>query len=164
MALLAGQRITQQRLTDSMQRVIEYAPITANTGTTTTTEAIAITSAALTFRTGRAYRIALRGLAQSSAGGDTMTLKVRKTNTSGTVYLESFRLYIPVNGTNVDYYSSQICTNTTGADVSAPLVATYLRNSGGGNVLVAASATHVSYIRVEDIGLASDFPSAVAIT
>lgn len=159
-----GQKITDDRLDDNRQRIVGYTAITANTATTTTVETVGITSGAVTFETGRAYRIALRGLGQSSVAADTMTLRIRKTDTTGDVYLESFRIYIPVNDTNVDYYSAQICANNTGADVSAALVATYVRNSGTGNVRMAASATHVSYIQVEDIGLASDFPSARAIT
>ncbi|GGW41396.1 hypothetical protein [Streptomyces xantholiticus] len=161
--VLAGQLITADMWNRRAPVLKNYTPITANSSNTTTVETVAITTASVTFETGRAYRVILRGLGQSSVAEDTMTMRVRKTNTSGQVLLESFRIYIPAGGVNVDYYSAQVCTNTTGADVSAALVGTYVRNTGTGNCFMAASATHVSYIQVEDIGPASDFPSAVAI-
>jgi hypothetical protein len=162
---LAGQRLTADVLNNNTQRIIEYAPITANSATTTTTEIVTITSDSVTFRTLRAYRITLRALAQSGTSGDTVVFRVRKTNVTGDIYLDSHRIYIGIGGAvNFPYHDAQICANFTGADVSAALVATVVRGSGAGNAFMAASATHVSYLQVEDIGSSADFTSARAIT
>lgn len=164
MALPAGSILTPQRLLDNIPRTISYTANTANTSTATGTELVAITTSSVTFRAGRAYRVIFKGLAQSSAAGDTVTVRVRKTNTSGSIYLDSFRLYVAVAATNTPFYLGNICTNTTSADVSAVLVGTYVRVGGSGNVLLAATGTHVSYIEVQDIGDATDYANATAIT
>ncbi|MGW1324782.1 hypothetical protein ACWD64_19845 [Streptomyces antibioticus] len=164
MAWRPGQRITPQRLLDNTPHTISYTAITANTSTATTTEAVAVTTPSITFRAGRAYRITFKGLAQSSVAADTVTVRVRRTSTSGDIYVDSFRLPIPANATNVPFYLSNICTNGTSSDITVALVGTYVRASGTGNVLLAATTTHVCYIEVEDIGEATDFVAARAIT
>lgn len=164
MAWLPGMTITDQRLLDNTPRTISYTAITANTGTSTGTELVAVTTSSVTFRTGRAYRLTFKGLAQSSVAADAVTVRVRKTNISGDVYVDSFRLYIPAGGANVAFYLSTICSNSTVADVSAVLVGTFIRVAGSGSSLIAATGTHTCYIEVEDIGETADFPSARAIT
>ncbi|MFE3854607.1 hypothetical protein ACFXPN_26195 [Streptomyces griseorubiginosus] len=160
----AGQRVTADMLSFRPPYTVAYAPLAANTSTTTTTEAVAITTPSITFKNGRAYRITLKCLAQSSVSGDTVTLRVRKTDTSGTAYLDQLRKYIPANGANTPEHFSNIATNTTGSDVTAVLVATYQRASGTGNALIAASANNIAYVLVEDVGPAGDYSSAQAIS
>lgn len=164
MALTAGTILTPQKLLDAIPRTISYTAITANTGTSTGTETVALTTASVTFRTGRAYRITFKGLVQSSAAADQVTVRVRKTNTSGDVYIDSFRLVVPTAGGNTPFYLANICANSTSADVSAVLVGTFARIVGSGNSLISATGTHVCYVEVEEIGDAADFPSARAIT
>lgn len=165
MALPAGVILTPQRLLDNIPRTISYTAITANTAASTGTELVALTTSSITFRAGRAYRITFKGLVQSSVANDQLTVRVRKTNTSGDVYVDSFRLPILTANGNFPFYLANICSNTTSADVSAVLVGTFVRLSGGtGNCLIAATSTHVCYIEVEDIGDAADYPSARAIT
>jgi hypothetical protein len=156
--------ITAQRLLDNTPHTIEYSAITANTATNTGVEAVAVTTSSINFRAARAYKITFKGLAQSSVANDQVTVRVRKTNTSGDIYVDSFRLTIPTGGGNVPFYLSNICTNSTAADVSAVLVGTYVRLTGTGNSLIAATSTHVCYVEVEDIGEAADYLSARAIT
>lgn len=158
-----GQTITPQRLSDNTPHTINYTALTANTANNTGTEAVALTTASITFRAGRAYRVTFKGLAQSSVAADQLTVRVRKTNTSGDVYVDSFRIPIPTAGGNVPFYLANICTNTTSADVSAVLVGTYVRLTGTGNCVLAATTTHVCYVEVEDIGDAVDFAGARAI-
>lgn len=164
MALPAGSILTPQRLLDNIPRTISYTALTANTANNTGTEAVALTTSSVTFRAGRAYRITFKGLAQSSVAADQLTVRVRKTNTSGDVYVDSFRIPIPTAGGNVPFYLANICSNTTSADVSAVLVGTYVRLTGTGNCVLAATTTHVCYVEVEDIGDAVDFAGARAIT
>lgn len=160
----AGQRISADMLSYRPPYTVAYAPLAANTSTTTTTETVAITTGSITFENGRAYRITLKCLAQSSVSGDTVMLRVRKTNTSGTAFIDQNRKYIPANSANTPCHFSNICSNTTGADITDVLVATYQRSSGTGNSLIAASAGNVAYILVEDVGPAGDYTSAQAIT
>lgn len=159
-----GMTITAQRLLDNTPHAISYTAITANTATNTGIEAVALTTSSITFRTGRAYRITLKCLAQSSVAGDTVMLRVRKTDTSGAAFLDQVRMYIPANAANTPVHFSNTLTNTTGSDVTAVLVATYQRASGTGNSLIAASANNVGYVLVEDVGEAADYPGAAAIT
>lgn len=164
MTWLAGQKTTAQRLIDNTPHTISYTSLTANTGTTTTTETVALTTASVTFRTGRAYRITLKCLVQSSVAADTVTVRVRKTNLAGTAYIDQVRMYIAAGGGNSPVYFSNICTNASGADITAALVGTYVRASGSGNALIAASTNNVCYIEVQDIGESGDFSGATAIT
>lgn len=163
MAWLAGQRITVQRLLDNTPRTISYTSITANTASVTA-ETVWITSGSITFRTGRAYRCTLKCLLQGNAA-DKATVRIRKANLSGDVYLDSFHQGIQVSTSNTMFYGSNICSNTSGADVTAAVVGTLQRSSGStANVAIAATTTHVAYMEVEDIGDASDFSGARAIT
>ncbi|MFJ9382084.1 hypothetical protein [Streptomyces sp. NPDC101455] len=161
---LSGMRTTADRLNDNTPHTVSYTSITANTATNTGTEAVALTTASITFRAGRAYRVTFKGLVQSSTAADQVTVRVRKTNTSGDVYLDSFRLVVPTAGGNTPFYLANICANSTASDVSAVLVGTYARVSGAGNALISATTTHVCYIEVEEIGDAVDFAGARAIT
>ncbi|MFL5910546.1 MAG: hypothetical protein ACJ768_08285 [Gaiellaceae bacterium] len=144
-------------------QVLSYTAITANSSTTTTTEAVAITTPSITFQNGRAYRITYKGLGAGTVNGDNGQFRVRKTNTSGSTYIDSFR--IPMFSGNTMFNLQNICANNSGADISAVLVGTYVLVTGGtGTAAVAASTTNVAFILVEDMGLASNFTNATAIT
>lgn len=161
---LAGMKTTADRLNQFHARTISYTAITANTSTVTTVETVAITTPSITFQNGRAYRIIFKGLAQSDTAADSVIVRVRKTNTSGTAYVDQVRLYVVANNANSPFYFANICSNTTGADVTAALVGTYVRASGAGNVLIAASTNNVAYVLVEDIGSSDDYANATAIS
>lgn len=162
---VAGQEVTADDLNNRATITVLYAAITSNTGTTTTAEATAITAGGVTFKNGRAYRINIKALIQSSIAADTVTMRVRQNTTSGNTYLDTQRIYIPVASANVLYCGFNIITNTTGADVVATaMLLDYLRASGTGNVLIAASTSQVAYLHIEEIGAATDFPSATAIS
>lgn len=161
--ILAGQRASADRLNYAHPFVVEYQAITSNTGSATS-ETVWVTTASVTFKSGRAYRITAKALIQGNTA-DKATLRVRKTNTSGSVYLDTFHQGIQVTGSNTLIYAANICANNSGADVTAALVGTFTRSSGSAaSVLIAASSTHVAYVLVEDVGESSDFPSATAIT
>ncbi|MEV5953722.1 hypothetical protein AB0M11_08085 [Streptomyces sp. NPDC051987] len=143
-------------------QVLSYTAITANTSTTTTTELVAITTPSITFQNGRAYRITYKGLGIGTTTGDNGQFRVRKTNTSGTAYIDGFRTYLFAG--NTMFNLQNICANNSGADITAALVGTYALASGGGTVAVAASTNNVAYILVEDMGISSNFTNATAIT
>lgn len=161
---LAGQRATAQRLNDNAPFTLSYTSIAANTAAGTTTELVAITTASMTLRNNRAYRMTFKGLVQSTVAADTVTVRIRKGSAAGALYLDTMRIYVPSASANAPVLFSNILTNTSGADVTAALVGTYIRASGTGNVLVAATGTQAAYLHVEDIGTASDHSGAVAIS
>ena len=143
-------------------QVLAYASISANTTTVTTTEAVAITTGSITFQNGRAYRISYKGLGSGTVNGDEGQFRVRKTNLSGTAWVDSFGHYLP-NGNSM-FDVQNICVNNSGSDVTAALVGTYARYQGTGSISVAASTNNVAYVLVEDMGLAANFPGATPIT
>lgn len=161
---LGGQDVTVDRLNDNHPRTIMYTGITANTATTTTTEVTAITTSSFTMRNNRAFRVTAKALINSSVGADSSTIRIRRTDTTGATLLDTQRIYNTIASANSLCYAQNIFTNTTGSDITDVLVLDYFRASGTGNVLIAASASQVAYIEVEDIGVAADFPSATAIT
>lgn len=161
---LAGQRITAAALNNAFVHTIEYDAITTATGTVTTVETVYITTASVTLVNGRAYKLTLDARVKSSVTGDTVQLRVRRTNISGTVLADSFRVYLDASGIDSDQASRiRFAANTTGADITGVLVATYVRASGTGNVSVDASGTTPAYLQVDDVGLAADYPGATAI-
>lgn len=143
-------------------QLVSYTAMNANSSTTTTTEAVAITTGSITFQNGRAYRITYKGIGAGTVNGDLGQFRVRKTNTSGTAYLDSFGLYL--NNGNSLFSLQNIAANNSGGDITAALVGTYVRYSGTGSVSVGASTNNAAFILVEDMGVASNFPNATAIT
>lgn len=161
---LAGQKTTAQRLNDNAPFTANYTSLTANSAAATTATVVAITTPSITFRDGRAYRVIFKGLAQSSVAADQIQVQVKKTNSAGASYVDSFRIQAPSAGGNTAFYLANVITNTTGFDIVAPLVGCVLRVAGGtGNVILAASTNNIAYIHVEDIGSALDYPSAHAM-
>lgn len=146
---------------DQGRGLLDHTARTTNTAGVTGTETIALTSASVTFLAGRAYRVTIKGVVQSSTAGDTVQLRVRKTNAVGAIYLDTFTaLRVNVAGDNSLYTYENVIRNDTGADVTAALVMTYVRGSGAGTVLVAADAVNPAYIEINDVGASGSYPSA----
>lgn len=146
---------------DQGRGIVDRVARTSNTSTVTGTEAVALTSNSVTFFAGRAYRVKVKGVVQSDVTGDTVQLRVRKTDPSGAIYLDTFTSYrVNVAGDNTIFSPENAIRNDSGADVSAALVLTYARGSGTGNVRVAADAVNPAYLEIWDIGASADYPSA----
>ncbi len=169
MAILAGLRLTAAVWYDNVPHTITggYAATTVATSTpsgTPTQETAYLTSGSMTLRNGRAYRITVSTLITGTSP-DTARMWVRRTNTSGSVLLDTQRIAIPSSGSNGRVTWENIATNQSGADLTGVLVATIARASGSAAVVgTNASGTSPSYLQVEDIGLATDYPTATAIT
>lgn len=164
--VLAGQAITSARDNDNSQRTIGYTAITANSAASaSTTEVIAITTPTLLFRNARAFRISMKARMLINVANDQGEFGVRKTSAvTNPKLMDSFRFSGAGAGT-YGFYFQTIVTNTSGADSSVPLVMTYFRVTGStGNVIISASVADPSYLMVEDIGLASDYPGATSLT
>jgi hypothetical protein len=140
-----------------------YGAISATTATATV-ETVYITKANVVFRTGRAYRISVKGFFSSSVANDRIQLRVRKTNLAGIVYLNTgIGPTTPAVSTSTAFYFENICRNTSGGDLTQTLVATFVRQAGTGNMAIAAGASDPAYLYVEDIGAAADFSPACQI-
>ncbi|MFB6977679.1 hypothetical protein [Streptomyces scopuliridis] len=128
------------------------------------TEAVALTQTGVALKSGRAYRVQVRGLAQAATAAAGVRVRVRKTNTSGAVWLDTFTVATPAANTNVQYVNQQVVTNTTGATITTDLVMTWVTATGGGNSFLNAGAGLYTAFEVTDIGAAANFPGAQAIT
>ncbi|MFE7547108.1 hypothetical protein [Streptomyces gardneri] len=143
-----------------------FVAIQTNTSTTTTTEIAAITTPSLTFVAGRAYRVTYHGLLVSSVAADIVRARVWRGSIggSGVSLVDSIHAHqVPVAGQQVLMDMQQIVVNSTASNVTAPLIATVLRASGTGNVQVIANSNNPAWLDVQDIGLATDYPSARAV-
>lgn len=166
MAWTAGQKTTADRLNDNHPRTIDYSAIIVSSAvSTSTTELVAITTPNITFRNGRAFRVTFKGVATNTVASDQIGLRIRKTNaTTNPLLLDSFRVSLGSPGSYLFYFQN-IIINTSGADIAVPLVGTFFRVTGGtGNINITASSTSPAYLETEDIGNATDFPSATTMT
>ena len=160
--VLAGQKLTSVRENDNGPRTIGYTALTANTAAIIA-ETVYTTTSTILFRNQRAFRITVKGRWNPTAANDQLQIGVRKTNLVGTPKLmDTFRINSAGTGTYSFFYQT-VVTNTSGADISVPLVATAMRASGT-SVVVQGSTADPSYIMVEDLGIASDYPAACSMT
>lgn len=145
--------------------IVEYQAIQASTATTTTTETVGIDSDSFTLRDGRAYRVTAKGIVSSTIAGDIVRILVRKGALGGNGYVDSFdALRVHTAGGLTSFYYQNDIVNTSGADITDDAVMTYQRVNGTGNVRIIASSFNPAYIEVEDIGAATDYPDAFAVT
>ncbi|MFF6903502.1 hypothetical protein [Streptomyces hydrogenans] len=143
-----------------------FVAIQANTATTTTTELAAITTPNITFQNGRAYRVHYHGLLVSSVADDIVRCRVWRgqIGSPGVSLVDSIHAHqVPVAGQQVLMDMSQVVINTTGSDITAPLIGTVIRTGGTGNVQVIANASNPAWLEVRDIGPATDYALARAV-
>lgn len=150
---------------DQGRGLVDFTIITSNAATTTTTEVVAITSGSVDFEDQRAYSVKVRAWVMSSVTGDVVQTRLRKTNAAGQQLFDTFRSGVITGaGSQTSLNYEAIIRNVSGATVNRALAVTYLRAVGTGNVLIGGNATNPSWIRIEDIGPASDYPDVNAIT
>lgn len=140
---------------------INYTSITTSTPAVTTTHTIGLTTPVIDFQPQRAYRVTAKGFVQSSVSGDSVRIRVLKTNTAGQGFIDTFSGLV-INGNNgMTSFTLQNIFRVTGASVvSAPLVMTYVRQTGTGNVFLGATAANPAYVEITDIGPASEYAGA----
>lgn len=144
--------------------IAAYSQQTANSATFTT-EAVVMTVTNVLFRTGRAYRLQVKGNGSSSVVNDRVQYRVRKTNVTGITYLNS-GIGTQVLAANLahGFCFENIAVNTSGSDLTQTVVVTGQRQAGTGNCFINGSAVDPWYLHIEDIGAAVDYPSACPIT
>jgi hypothetical protein len=159
----AGQTISVQTLLDNTPHSVSYTSNAVGSGGVTS-ETVFITSSSFTMRNGRAYRVEIKGLLMGTSP-DTARLWVRRTNVTGTPLLDTQRVAIPSSGSNGQVGFFNTCSNSTGSDITDVVVWTLARGSGSAaTVSIPASSTSPAYLEVCDIGAATEYPNATAIT
>lgn len=131
--------------------------------TASTTEQIALTQTGVALKTGRAYRVKVRGLCQNNTASTGVRIRVRKTNVTGAIWADTFTVATPTAATNCQYANEQVIANTTGATITTDLVMTWLSVTAGSSFLNAGPGFYTAF-DVTDIGAAADFPTAQAVT
>lgn len=166
----AGNWIALGRLAVS-EPLVSVTSITANAATTaSTTEVAIITTPSLTLRNGRAYRFELRGLIQHATVNvtDVVVFRLRRTSTVGTQIRNLGCVGVTNRATaarNGNVNVTHIGTNTTGADITGAVLATYSWDTGStATFTFAATAATPGTLIITDIGPASAYAGAGAIT
>lgn len=125
----------------------------------TTTEVVLMTIPSMTFKAGRAYKLTLAGLHQSTTAGTYFLYRLRKgsATTVGTIYIDQMRVpTLPIANTNGVVNMSYYLENNTGADITTALTWTGSAASGTGQF--NTPSTNRAFAVVEDIGIAGSWP------
>lgn len=138
-----------------------FQTVTANIGVTPAgTEITIMTLPSMTFVDGRAYRVDLWGLQQSTSTADTYFLhQFRKgTGTGGTLYKGQMRVRT-LNGTTINnpVNLSFYLVNNSGANITTTTTWTASCAVGAGGVFAATSGNQAS-ATIIDVGLATQYP------
>jgi hypothetical protein len=123
-----------------------------------TTETVVMTAPSMTYRNGRAYRVKVWGLQQSTTASTWFLYRLRKGSNTivGTVYKDQMRLPVLSSAsTNGAVVLDVVLVNTSGADITTAITLTATCNAGTGTF--AASAGNRAHITVEDVGLSADW-------
>lgn len=123
-----------------------------------TTEAVLMSIPSMTYKDGRAYRVTLWGLQQSTTASTFFLYRLRKGNNTivGTIYKDQMRVpTLSTASTNGAVSLTVILVNTSGADITTAITWTGTCNAGTGTF--AASAGNRAHATVEDVGLSADW-------
>lgn len=139
--------------------IVGSASITAAGTTFAATETVLMSTGSITFTNNRAYRVSVWTLL-SAAADNYALLRLRKgTTIAGTAYKNQIRVNnLQTSGSAAGISVSFIITNTSGADISTAVSLTGIQGSVAQTWTVTASATDVTTLHVEDVGLAADWP------
>ena len=129
-----------------------------NNITPITTETVVMTAPSMTYKAGRAYRVKVWGLQQSTTASTFFLYRLRKGSNTivGTIYKDQMRLPVLSSAsTNGAVVLDFVLVNTTGSDITTAVTLTATCNAGTGTF--AASAGNRAHITVEDVGLSADW-------
>lgn len=150
--------------TDVGRGIMAHASINGSTSTSASaTELVAVTLPSTTYKANRAYELHIKMFVSSTVAADQVGVRVHKTNTAGTTYLD-IESTGRVATANENYWVE--CSNVMavgGSDVTTVMVLSYFRRSGTGNCRLVASSTNPTFIEVRDVGLAADYPGATTL-
>lgn len=141
---------------DQGRGFVAQATVSANV-TFAATETALITTPSITWVKGRAYRVSVWGLVSAPADSYAL-LRLRKTNVAGAVYKDQMRVNnLQASTSNAALSLETILTNTTAADITAPLCLTGVQGAVAQTWTFAASAGNVGYLLVEDVGSTANY-------
>jgi len=132
--------------------------LTSNITGLTTTETVMMTIPSMTFTNGRAYKVILWGLQQSTTASTHFLYRLRKgsASTTGTIYKDQMRVpTLSTASTNNPCNLVFLLVNTSGADITT--ATTWTGSCAAGTGIFAASAGNVATATIEDAGLASQW-------
>lgn len=144
---------------DQGRGIHSQVSIVASVTGITATETVLMTLPSATYQAGRAYRVTLWGLAQSTTAGTYFLYRVRKgsATTSGTIYKDQLRVpLLSLANTNSAVNLTFLLVNASGADITTAL--TWTGSCAAGTGIFSAAAGNVATATVEDVGSASDWP------
>lgn len=124
------------------------------------TETAIMTTPSITFEDGRAYRVRVFGQHQWPTTDNYAFYRVRKGGVAGALYKNQLRTKgLPIPNLNTPVFLELNFTNTSGADVSTALCLTGQQGSVAQTwTWSCGPSDNISYMTVEDIGLAADWP------
>lgn len=143
---------------------IYYREYTASSpGNATTSQAVAYTTDAVTFRANRAYTIEINGGAFGSASPGYVDIRLVKGATAGgSTILEFFRVPT-LSGSAVAAFNSTRIFNSTASAVTTQMSITISSNTTS-SVSLYGSSTLPFQVTITDIGPATKFPSVQKVT
>jgi hypothetical protein len=152
--------------TSDVRRAIAFQTIVANSADIGTTESVVLTESNVTFEDGRAYEFELKTLISGSTTATRPRVKIRKTNASGTIYVDWFDCPHPnAANQNQAFDQSRYLVRSAGSDLTTDVVVTLDENGGGGTCRLAAnSAEACGTFTIWDVGASSDYPGVNTIT
>lgn len=127
------------------------------------TEQIALTQTGVVIKNGRAYQLNVRGLAINNTANTGVRIRIRRTNTSGAIWLDTYTVTTPNAGANYQYSNTNVVVNDTGADITTTLVMTWVSVAGGNSFLNTGHGFYTT-MEVLDIGAAANFTTAQSAT
>lgn len=144
--------------------VVLYVSSTANSAAIGTTEAFVLSGSA-EFPADRAFCATYGWGWQASATGVHNTVRLRETSATGQ-FLAEFGIMPEAQTANIPYQSSAagVFVNATGSPITTTVGLGFVAGGAGGTVLQPATATRPRYLRIEDIGEASNYPGAISLT
>lgn len=137
--------------------LVAQATVTHNSAGFTFTTPV-ITVPAVTFRAGRAYRLNVASLVNSSSGGTTVQTYLTMGSTGRILVDTMAGTTVPGAGDNSPVQISRLIRNTGTDDVTDDVVMSFNRWAGAGTILLAADVTNPATVWIEDIGAAADYP------
>lgn len=123
-----------------------------------TTETVALTIPATTYRAGRAYQVVMKGGFTPSIANAVVQTRIRKTNVAGQDLGEFFRYPLSLANLPHNGYGTGVIFTVGAADVTAAICLT-LQASAGATVTHAANSTNPRRLEIFDINDASMYPS-----
>ncbi len=160
---VAGSKL---RAIDMVPQKIWTVTGTSSPGSITTSETVQLTAPSTTYRAGRAYKLAFRAIFRSSSGTPNLTtIRIRDTNTSGTIRFEVSGRVLAINPatTNIGpFYFETYVANTGSSDITSRTLVLCM-TADAANGVINAGANVPYYWNCIEMGAATDYTEAVAL-